>query len=368
MTRRNPASRRPLARGGHPTEDRPRAGLVSLVLLALLGPAACSSQLAGGPLDDGGLSEYRGHDSDGKGKGCPCNGRTPKYCECRPDSGAVPSADLAAPAADLGAPGADLATVKRDSGVATDTTRPPTADSSAPPPGGTTPLWHADADSNGMAAWKNQQEAYPDRLDLVTDPEGRFGKVYQAKLVDGDRYTDGKARCELYGSVLPNGTYFKYVEGDDLYFGWRTRINAGIAFRSSGNGGNLTQFKGDSSCGGPAIGLTFYDGKVSVRSELYGVMWYGPSVPAFAGAWHDLVFHIKFSKSQSVGFVELWLDGVRQTFKDGSTQYRMPTMCPGDAYVYLKMGLYRSSELTGTAYHWIESPRIGTSFASVVPR
>jgi hypothetical protein len=254
-----------------------------------------------------------------------------------------------------------------------DPSEPAPSEPSSPMPcsGGTcpSPLWHADADTNGMSAWKGQQEAYPDRLDLVSDPEGRYGQVYQAMLVDGDLYKDGKARCELYGSKLPNGSDLRYREGDNLFFGWRSRINEGFAAPlKRANSGNLTQFKGDSSCGGPAIVLTIKYGAIALRSELYGELWYGPMVTDFAGAWHDIVVNINFSKSATSGFVELWLDGAKQTFVDGSTRFRVATMCPDDAYVYLKQGIYRSTELTGTAYHWIESPRIGTSYDSVVPR
>ena len=78
---------------------------------------------------------------------------------------------------------------------------------------------------------------------------------------------------------------------------------------------------------------------------------------------------IWLSKNANTGFVEAWLDGVTQTFVDGSRRYYVATMCPDDAYVYLKMGYYRGNHPEyppGT--HWFESPRLGSTYNSVVPR
>ena len=241
-----------------------------------------------------------------------------------------------------------------------------------------TAFWHADADTVGLDAFKGlQYDTSPPafssetRLTVVDDPLGRYGRVYRAMLADGDRY-DGKARSEFYGSVLPSGEERKLYADDDLFFGWRSMVTDGIAAPPDrSNSGNLTQFKGDSSCGGPAIGMTIKHGRLTLRSEQYeNAFWEGPAMSDFDGSWHDVVFHIYFSKDRAVGFVEFWLDGVMQTFVDGSTRYQIETMCPNDDYVRLKLGLYRSVDLerTGRAEHWIESPRMGATFAAVVPR
>ena len=66
----------------------------------------------------------------------------------------------------------------------------------------------------------------------------------------------------------------------------------------------------------------------------------------------------------------IWLDGVPQTFTDGTQHHVMATMCPADSYEYLKMGFYRGTKITGygDGYHWIDTPRLGTSYGAVVPR
>ena len=91
---------------------------------------------------------------------------------------------------------------------------------------------------------------------------------------------------------------------------------------------------------------------------------------AFAGDWHSFVVHIHFSTDLEKGFVEVWFDSTPQTFTDGTQRHVMATMCPDDTYEYLKMGFYRGTKITGygDAYHWIDTPRLGTSYAGVVPR
>jgi Polysaccharide lyase len=232
-----------------------------------------------------------------------------------------------------------------------------------------TAIWTADAATSGLHAWHGLQGP-PGRLSVVNDPEGLLGEVYLAHLRNGDIWSsDGKARAEFYGSELPDGTYLQFDEGDDYYVGWRSMINPGI-YAGNGNAGELVQFKGDSDCGGPAVGVTIENGHVTLRSELYGIFWRGPRVSTFAGSWHSFVVHIHFSTRTTIGFVELWFDGARQTFTDGTQHHVMGTMCPKDTGVYLKMGYYRGTKIDGygAGYHWIDTPRVGTSYSVVVPR
>jgi Polysaccharide lyase len=231
-------------------------------------------------------------------------------------------------------------------------------------------IWTADAATDGIKPWHGLQSP-PGRLRVVEDPKGLYGKVYLAFLRDGDVWSgDGTARAEFYGTDLPSDSYLEYVDGDDYYFGWRSMISRGKYSTGDGNLGNLVQFKGDSNCGGPAVGLTLENGRVTFRSELSGIFWRGPSAARFAGSWHSFVVHIHFSTNPSAGFVELWFDGVRQTLTDGTRHHVMATMCPSDRHVYLKMGFYRGAKITGygAAYHWIDTPRLGTSYSAVVPR
>ena len=64
---------------------------------------------------------------------------------------------------------------------------------------------------------------------------------------------------------------------------------------------------------------------------------------------------ICWSTSDTTGFVQLWLNGVRQTFTDGSQTFYVRTLIPGAARpsVYYKEGYYRENGIvpTGIVYH-----------------
>ncbi|QQR91486.1 MAG: heparin lyase I family protein [Myxococcales bacterium] len=251
------------------------------------------------------------------------------------------------------------------------------------------PLWFADADTLGLSVWEAEEEGAPDGLSLVSDPSSMFGQVYQAKLQKGV-YNGGKYRSEFRGAEDSNGNKIAGTattgsfDGsergyNDLYFGFRSFVSQGTYFRaSSSNSGNILQFKGDSSCGGPVVGLTVKDDHLTLRTELDNAydsgnrIWQGPLIEDYKGAWHEFVIHVHFSKNENEGMVEIWYDGIKQTMINGDQSINVATMCPDDQYVRLKMGLYSldlDDAQAGTeAYHWIESPRIGQSFSAVVPR
>ena len=70
-------------------------------------------------------------------------------------------------------------------------------------------------------------------------------------------------------------------------------------------------------------------------------------------SWHDVKMEIKFSKSDAVGYVRLWHNGIRQKFIDGSDTYYVRTLIPGGGGgAYYKDGYYRKPMApTGIVYH-----------------
>lgn len=74
--------------------------------------------------------------------------------------------------------------------------------------------------------------------------------------------------------------------------------------------------------------------------------------PLDAGQWHDVMMEINWSSSDTDGWVRLWLNGVRQTFIDGSDTYVVRTLIPGTGSVYYKEGMYRQpTSSTDIVYH-----------------
>ena len=249
-----------------------------------------------------------------------------------------------------------------------------------------TAMWHADADadvnsSTNTRFWK-KESVDPNGLSIVDDPTGRYGKVYRSHLTPGGIASganrsefsqallgDGKTKLRLASDVTPGGST------QNIWFGWRSLFGGDVLVNSShSNDGNYMQLKGDSSCGGPAVGMTIKYGRLTLRSEQYlgeyqHIAWNGPTFASLVGSWHRFVLHVEFSKDASVGYLEVWLDGSRQTMSNGGTRIYFPTVCPNDTYIYPKLGVYGMDSAIGVGpEHWIESPRIGTSYDAVVPR
>ena len=75
-----------------------------------------------------------------------------------------------------------------------------------------------------------------------------------------------------------------------------------------------------------------------------GVFWRGPRVSDLEGKWFEIVVHVNFNVDPSVGFVELWFNGVKQASLTGKTVIHGKTMCFDslEDTVELKMGIYRN--------------------------
>ena len=210
-------------------------------------------------------------------------------------------------------------------------------------------------------------------LSIATDPQGLYGKVYKA-VVFGDgtraewneayRDCDGNNEINLWGANGPGTT--------DVYIGWRSLFTGNFALTGSTNDGNVLQWKGDSSCGGPAVGMTISNNRLSLRTidgDPPGVegLWNDPVLfEDRVDQWTNFVMRVNFSKTDT-GFIELWINGQMQIMSDGTTRHEGPTVCPNDTKVYPKWGVY-SMASGSSPIHWLESPRIGTSFGAVVPQ
>jgi hypothetical protein len=249
-------------------------------------------------------------------------------------------------------------------------------------------MWHADADADADAGtttrfWRKEVASDDmSRLRVVDDPAGQFDEVYQAYLTPSE-IDDGFKRAEFSQALLGDGSTKLRLGVEDtpegstenIWFGWRSLFGGDVAIdEDHSNDGNYMQLKGDSSCGGPAIGMTIKFGRLTLRSEQHldeydHAAWNGPRMSTLLGSWHTVVLHVQFSKDASVGYLEVWFDGRRQIMSNGENRIYFPTVCPDDTYVYPKLGVYGMDDAIGDGpAHWFESPRIGTSYEAVVPR
>ena len=65
--------------------------------------------------------------------------------------------------------------------------------------------------------------------------------------------------------------------------------------------------------------------------------------PLDVGHWHDVKMQMNWSTGIKTGWVRLWLNGVRQTFFDGSDTAFLSTLVPGTTTCYYKEGYYRQA-------------------------
>lgn len=164
-------------------------------------------------------------------------------------------------------------------------------------------------------------------IEVVQDPV-RAGENAVRLTTDPAVYDDGEnPRTQLNGPVL-------FDEGDEAFVGWSTFIPTDAPEVPEDVWTVFFEFHGEPFDGSPlpgTIGIDEQDGQQVLsfsRGEQYDfdVPW---TAPLEKGRWIDFVMHVGFSQNEDAGFVELWMDGVPQTFTDGSTRLQQSTMMDG---------------------------------------
>ncbi|MFF9483192.1 heparin lyase I family protein [Streptomyces sp. NPDC014733] len=175
---------------------------------------------------------------------------------------------------------------------------------------------------------------------VVRDPVK--GKVWRA------HQPGGQERCEAVGPTLKSGSTF--------YLGWSSKVD----IRDSKNR-YIFQLKCSPSTGtaNHPVELDATKGRVRLQAWTHRhvavPLW---SAPVKKGSWHSYV--LKIREGRSKGTVELWFDGVKQRFANGTTRYTGTTY--DGTTNYLKWGSYHPSK--GDATHWFTSPRMATTRAA----
>jgi hypothetical protein len=182
--------------------------------------------------------------------------------------------------------------------------------------------------------------------------QGARGARFEVR--DGDVEPDtGSERSEVSGPT--------FNEGQDLYVRDAIRVPGTSTYQGPWQ---IIQQLHESSWGGsPGIALFLDASRVLQLGAGDGSPTYWRSSPLQADRWHDLVYRVKLSQDSSVGFVEVWLDGVQQKLLNGQSRAYGQTI--QTARTYLKAGIYRSKSSTGTSLVEHDGILVGTSFAAV---
>jgi hypothetical protein len=163
--------------------------------------------------------------------------------------------------------------------------------------------------------------------------------------------------------------------GDDKWESWSVRIPSDFPLVSGRNWFALQQDYGAPFSGSPPVAIDVkddgfganhfvmdvcHDGCLGVST----VLW-GPAIQP--DHWYHFLVHKVFSTSDTTGSVEVWIDGVPQTFVDGSTSYNTRTLhanctCLASNAYRFYLNNYRADALSRNAVTvYFDGVRIGTS-------
>jgi Polysaccharide lyase len=227
------------------------------------------------------------------------------------------------------------------------------------------PLWNGDFDSGDFRQYPTIQEAAEDRITTVTSPtrEGRFAARLTAN--DGDLLGGENPRAQLMTASM-------HEPGDDRYIGWSTYFpDAFPAIDAPGAFFVFFEFHGEPYNGSPSLGFGVgADGRIELRrGRRYGFdrVW---SAPLARGRWIDFAIHVKWSKDEDEGFVELWVYGDRQTFEENGEQRLYTQTIQDDQDGGLKTiptNYRRHGSVPGDVTLFHDEVKVGPTYESVTP-
>jgi hypothetical protein len=209
-------------------------------------------------------------------------------------------------------------------------------------------LKRADFETGDLRQWSAIHRVAEDRLTVVQSPvrQGRYAGRFDVR--NGDNPIGYGDRSQV---TLSTGER----EGQERWYGFSTMLAPD--FPRVGNWQVLAQWHSDAN-GSPPLAVFAENDDLVLRAHRTSSpgsvlsiedLWRGPMR---RGQWQDLVFRIKWSGSDSVGFVEMWVDGKPQVLDGGSTRRYVRTMYPGYGN-YFVMCYYRQSGVAqpGVVYH-----------------
>jgi hypothetical protein len=227
------------------------------------------------------------------------------------------------------------------------------------------PFWSGDFDGGDLRQYETIQEAAPDRITTVTSParNGRFSARLTAK--DDDLLGGENPRAQLMTGPM-------HKPGDDRYIGWSTYFPEDFpAMDAPGAFFVFFQFHGEPDSGSPSIGFGVgADGRIELeRDARYGYdrVW---SAPLVRDRWIDFVIHVKWSKNEDEGFIELWINGNRQTF-EANGEERLYTQTIQDdqneGVRTIPTNYRRHGSVPGDVTVFHDEVKVGATYESVAP-
>jgi hypothetical protein len=211
------------------------------------------------------------------------------------------------------------------------------------------PTWVGNFETGDLSQWGAAQRVSEDRVRVVTEPtwEGRYALA--ATVMQGDDPINASGnRAELVGGRLE-------PDGSEAWYRWAVLFPED--FPASPKWQLFTQWHHDGCCGSPPVEF-HVTGEQVIFTVQGRSLW---KTPLVRGAWHELMLHVRWSADPSVGFAELWYDGV-QALPRSSVATAFPGMRN-----YLKVGYYRDASIQPTSTVFVDGMVQGATRADVEP-
>jgi Polysaccharide lyase len=212
----------------------------------------------------------------------------------------------------------------------------------------TSNLVQGDFETGDLGQWSGVARVRARSITVVRSPvrQGRYAARFEVRRGDNPIGYGDRAQIQI-------GT--NETEGALRWYAWSTRVAP--SFPRYWNWQVLAQWHAKAS-GSPPIAFMAERDDLVLRVHRHRApgsvidvrdIWRGP---LRRGAWRDIAMRVRWSGSDRRGWVELWIDGTRQRFDDGSLRRRIRTMYPGVGN-YFTLGYYRQSGLSrpGIVFH-----------------
>ncbi|MEO3977720.1 heparin lyase I family protein [Streptomyces sp. CAU 1734] len=181
-------------------------------------------------------------------------------------------------------------------------------------------IWNAEALSDPDRVFENVGSNCSDTGNSVTavqDSAAR-GMVWRYEKASGSN------RCESKG-VATNNVNYVFQNGTTRFFGWESRLSSAVD--------NHAVFQWKSNTDGaqnwPVV-LKMVGGHLTMLQRQPNAaeqtIWTSPA-PVGANSWNRIAVGMKFSDTVDGGWVQLWFNGVRQTFKQGTPESTQHWKC-----------------------------------------
>jgi hypothetical protein len=205
-----------------------------------------------------------------------------------------------------------------------------------------------DFETGGLTQWSIAARKRTSSIQVVRSPvrQGRYAARFEVRRGDNPIGFGDRAQIQINTGER---------EGQVRWYSWSTRVARD--FPRYGAWQVLAQWHAKAS-GSPPVAFFAEGDDLVLKVHRTGRpgrvlsivdVWRGP-LPR--GTWRDIKMRVRWSGSDRRGWIELWIDGRRQRFDDGTQRRRIRTMYPGIGN-YMAMGLYRQSGLArrGVVYH-----------------